>query len=82
MREVLPPFTALVDCPAGHLSALSDAVESLLAQTYRTVEVTLCGLPRDARAAEHPQLERGTVLGPDRFATRARSWSRLHPEAS
>ena len=32
MREVLPPFTALVDCPAGHLSALSDAVESLLAQ--------------------------------------------------
>lgn len=77
-----PLFSVVVDSEAGDSSALANTVESLLAQTFANVEVTLCGVARDATEARHPDLARWTNLGfrirglvwePDRTAVHALS---------
>ena len=77
-----PLFTVAVDCSAGDVRALSSTVESLLAQRYRNVEITLCGVPSGADSAGLPELDQWTVAGhefrgllwePDAVATHALS---------
>lgn len=77
-----PLFSVVVDCGAGDAQALACTVESLLAQTFRNVEVTLCGVAQGNREARHPDLVRwtglsfgirGLVWEPDRMAVHALS---------
>ena len=83
-----PLLSVVIDCAAGDSDALAITVESLLAQTFRNVEVTLCGVPRDTMAATHSELDRWTTLGfglrglvwePGRVA--AHALSAAHPSA-
>lgn len=77
-----PLFTVAIDCAAADLGALVATVDSLLAQRYRNVEITLCGVPEAASGGELPGLEgwtrdgygfRGVVWEPHAVAVHALS---------
>jgi GT2 family glycosyltransferase len=77
-------FSVVVDASSADGAAVTATIESLLAQAYRNVEVTICGVPRDpAIDSERESWKcrgyalRGLVWEPEAIAVHALSWA--HP---